>query len=196
MNKVIIVENNDGAVSVIAPTGAVEEYDGDLARFIYTKDIAIKKGIVGSSYVIDGIEIKTNGMIAKIVTEEEMVDIILKRDVTNESSQTARHVVLNRGELPSRVLRGAWTIDGIDIGKAKKIAHDIRRDKRRSSLERNMDVMSRDALGVRLATGEDAVRAKLDNEKYMRSVDDPAQIDIDNSSNEADILSVISRLSL
>jgi hypothetical protein len=104
---------------------------------------------------------------------------------------------VNNSDMPSHILRNAWTLNSnkvdIDIIKGKHIAHDIRREKRAEALADNIEIIKQDAAGIPLKDGQSAATAQAENNAYM-VIDDQTQVDIDNSANEADILSALESL--
>jgi len=104
-------------------------------------------------------------------------------------------VEVDSDALPSRVLRNSWKLENgavtIDLPKAKEIAHEIRRAKRDEYMKANLELISKDAMGIPLKSGESAAQAKQDNAQYKSTVDDVMQLAIDNATNESEILSAI-----
>lgn len=100
--------------------------------------------------------------------------------------------------LPSPVLRRAWKLEGrsvaVDVEKAKPVAHEIRRERRERVMAYNLSVIEKAALGIPLKAGEDAAKAKTQNDTYKKQVDDLAQTEIDAATSDQEILAALDKM--
>jgi len=133
-----------------------------------------------------------NGTLMKVIPVKGFsAEAVLAKDVPNDASGAR---IVDDSELPSRVLRGAWKDDGsigIDLPKAKEIAHTIRRAKREAYMKDNIELINKDAIGIPLVSGQSVVTAKQDNADYKANIDDVMQTTIDAARSEGGILGAL-----
>lgn len=118
-----------------------------------------------------------------IPTGELPIEEVMKKDVP-VGATNARYI--DDVDLPQdRMFRNAWDDSnpeqfiGVDMVKVGEIAHEKRRAKRDEVFAPNLEVLNKNAMGIPLVAGEDAIAASTANASYKADVDDVAQTDID-----------------
>ena len=111
----------------------------------------------------------------------------------------AENKIVSSASLPSRLLRNAFKLDGdsvkVDLVKGKTVSHEMRRAKREEALKDNTAILTKNGAGIPLSPNENAATAASENAAYMLT-DDVAQVAIDNSTNEADLLAALSTIGI
>ncbi len=126
-----------------------------------------------------------------VFTLDEMLDKTITKDIPVDSINIRKITV---DELPQdRLFRAAWDDSnledfiGVNLPKAKEIAHGLRRSARDVAFEPNLEVLRKDSMGIPLATGENVQTAKDANSNYKAAIDDVAQIAIDVATTEDEL---------
>jgi len=104
--------------------------------------------------------------------------------------------IIDSETLPSRALRDAWVQDSkgdsvVDIPKGKLIAHEVRREKRTEAMKINLELIQKDSMGIPLAAGKTATKAKSENAAYKKDIDDKMQTTIDAAKDESGLLKAL-----
>lgn len=131
-----------------------------------------------------GVEIPSPAFLANGGTMADIKAMVEKRpNVSN-----VRHVTT--AELPpNRLYRDAWDDSnpekfvGVDLTKAKEIAHGRRRAKRDTMFAPDLAITAKAAQGIPLKANENATDATARMATYKAEVDDIAQVEIDSASD-------------
>lgn len=152
-------------------------------RIVYTRPDG------GVSVIVPGF-IMVNGK-KRHATAQELLD---KGHVPPDATNAR---VVTTAELPAnRHYRNAWddsnpeTFVGVNMTKAKEIAHGRRRAKRAEEFAPKLKVVEKDAAGIPLAPNENAVAAKNEMANYKANVDDVAQVAIDAAVDAVELESI------
>lgn len=142
---------------------------------------------------------ESDGGVSVFIPTENVSDKFVRDNIAPINAINIRKT--KRSNFPiDRLFRNAWDDSnpedhvGLNMGKAKLIAHDIRREKRDVAFAKNADIIDKVSKGIPLKAGEDGSNALIENAAYKSTVDDVAQINIDNANNEPQLRAALNKL--
>ncbi len=183
----IVFTRPDGSVGVITPTGELtveQTEEADVPRLV-TQDITFPD----DSVLAAGELIKLSNFYG-LALEHNLSDEEIENGFNQLEVIPSR--IITTAELPKdRAFRNAWDDSnpedfiGLNLDKAKEIAHNIRREDRQTKLE----PLDKEAVYVGISAERKAENAIQAN----KILDDNAlwQIDIDDAVDETDLRSVL-----